>query len=141
MLSILILLLFQSFCLVHCFVFPFTILSGRLTNLSDFDYWLRTQKFWGRISGSMGFRLKFEFFWLSSGLGGQFSLTLISNWREWRIQKQFWSYCYSLGLMRPTSVDTQKTTMNFPVDIDCVENQIHATQKLFRPWTQDKYKR
>jgi hypothetical protein len=57
-------------------------------------------------------------------LGGRFSLTLISHWREWWIQKQFWSYCYSLGLMRPTSVDTQKTTMNAPVTTDCLENQI-----------------
>jgi hypothetical protein len=39
--------------------------------------------------------------------------------------------------MRPTSVDTQKSTMNFPVTTDCDENQIHATQKLFRPYTQN----
>jgi hypothetical protein len=34
----------------------------------------------------MVFPLKFEFFWLSSGLGVRFSLTLISHWTERRIQ-------------------------------------------------------
>jgi hypothetical protein len=48
-------------------------------------------------------------------------------------KNQFWSYRYSLGLMRTASVDTQKTTMDLPVTTDYLENQIYATQKLFRP--------
>jgi hypothetical protein len=36
--------------------------------------------------------------------------------------------------MRTTSVDTQKTTMDLLVTTDCLENQIHAKQKWFRPW-------
>jgi hypothetical protein len=31
--------------------------------------------------------------------------------------------------------------MNKLVTTDCLENQIHATQKLFRPRTQDEYKK
>jgi hypothetical protein len=42
--------------------------------------------------------------------------------------------------MRKTSVDTQKTTMDLAVTTALLENQIHATQKLFRPSTLDKYK-
>jgi hypothetical protein len=36
----------------------------------------------------MVFSLKFESFWLSSGLGRRFSLTVISHWRERRIQNK-----------------------------------------------------
>jgi hypothetical protein len=37
----------------------------------------------------MVFPMKFEFFWLSSGLGRRFSLTLISHWRE---SSSFWNF-------------------------------------------------
>jgi hypothetical protein len=35
--------------------------------------------------------------------------------------------------MRTTSVDTQKTTIDLSATTDCLDNQIHATPKLFRP--------
>jgi hypothetical protein len=86
----------------------------------------------------MVFPLKFEFFWLSSGLGGRLSLTLI-NQREWRIQIM----SGVIVIVGVNGDDYQLILKNnykvFSVTSDFL-NQIHATQKLFRPWTQDEYK-
>jgi hypothetical protein len=86
----------------------------------------------------MVFPLKFEFFWLSSGLGGRLSLTLL-NRSEWRIQIMS-GVIVIVGVIGD---DYQLILKNnykvFSVTSDFL-NQIHATQKLFRPWTQDEYK-
>jgi hypothetical protein len=86
----------------------------------------------------MVFPLKFEFFWLSLGLGGRLSLTLI-NRREWRIQIMS-GVIVIVGVIGDDYQFILKNNYKvFLVTSDFL-NQIHATQKLFRRWTQDEYK-
>jgi hypothetical protein len=106
---------------------------------SGYDDRLPTERFRVRIPGKVWFfPLKFEFFWLSSGLGGQLSLTLI-NWREWRIQIMSGVIVIVVVIGYDYQLILKNSYKLLPVTSDFL-NQIHATQKSFRPWTQDEYK-
>jgi hypothetical protein len=65
------------------------VIDNRPKWCSGYDYRLLTQRFRVRVPGKVWFfPLKFESFWLVSGSGGQFILTLLSHWRERRIQNK-----------------------------------------------------